>query len=225
MNEAATNSTRRLKVFATPVIINEFDGVAELNSALEAAILERRKSDPGVRFSNQGGWQSNHDLQQWGGDAGKRVIHRAADLATENTVAVQDHAHRWSIDAWANVSEGGASNRAHVHGGSFWSAVYYVRIDEGDGGELLLHDPRMPALRMHAPFLRFKDVGPELVVSVKPKAGMMVLFPAWLSHSVQPWGGGGSRISIAMNIRAVPVQPRGDAHSPPNSKTSTDEDS
>lgn len=225
MSEAANNSLRRLKIFATPVIIDEFDGAAELNSALEAAILDRRKRDHGVRFSNQGGWQSNHNLQQWGGDAGRRVIQYAAGLATENTVATHDHALRWSIDAWANVSESGASNRAHVHGGSFWSAVYYVRVDKGEGGELMLHDPRMPALRMHAPFLRFKDVGPELVVNIKPKTGMMILFPAWLSHSVQPWDGGGWRISIAMNIRAVTVQPRGDAHSPPNSKTSTDEDS
>ena len=216
MSEAASNSLRRL-LFATPVIINEFDCAAELNSTLESAILERMKNDPGVRLSNQGGWQSKHDLPRWGEDAAKRVIAHAASLATENTIATQGHVLRWSIDAWANVSESGASNRAHVHGGSFWSAVYYVRVDEGEGGELMLHDPRMPALRMHAPHLRFKDLGPELMASIKPKAGMMVMFPAWLSHSVQPWDGGGSRISIAMNVRATPVQPI--------SKTNTDEES
>jgi len=37
-----------------------------------------------------------------------------------------------------------AANRAHVHGGSFWSVVYYVRVGDGEGGELVLHDPRLP---------------------------------------------------------------------------------
>jgi len=206
MTDSIRSGLRRLNIFATPVIIDELDGAAELNATLEGIILERMKGDPGVRLSNQGGWQSKHDLPRWGGDAGKRVINHAAGLATENTAAAPGHAIRWSIDAWANVSVSGASNRAHVHGGSFWSAVYYVRVDEGEGGELMLHDPRMPGLRMHAPDLRFKDAGPELVVTIRPKTGLMILFPAWLSHSVQPWDGGGERISIAMNIRAAPLQ-------------------
>ena len=94
----------------------------------------------------------------------------------------------------------------HVHGGSFWSAVYYVRAGEGEGGQLVLHDPRMPALRMHAPGLRFKDMGPDVRAEVQPKSGMLVLFPAWLLHSVEPWQGDGHRISIAMNIRAIPAR-------------------
>jgi hypothetical protein len=35
----------------------------------------------------------------------------------------------------------------------------------------------------------------------------MILFPGWLSHSVEPWDGGGTRISVAMNIRAAPHRP------------------
>ena len=90
----------------------------------------------------------------------------------------------------------------HIHGGTYWSAVYYVRAGEGEGGQLVLHDPRMPALRMHAPGLRFKDAGPDVRTTIEPKSGLMVLFPAWLLHSVEPWQGDGHRISVAMNIRA-----------------------
>jgi hypothetical protein len=35
----------------------------------------------------------------------------------------------------------------------------------------------------------------------------MVLFPGWVSHSVEPWEGSGERISVAMNIRAASVRP------------------
>ncbi len=194
---------RQLRLFATPVVVDELEGAAELNTALETAILERRRSDPGIRLSNQGGWQSRHDLTDWAGEAGKRVLGHALSLATDNTTADQGGAVRWAIDAWANLSASGASNRAHVHGGSFWSAVYYVSVGEGEGGALVLHDPRMPALRMHAPSLRFKECGSEVLASIMPKPGLMVLFPAWLSHSVEPWTGSGSRMSIAMNIRAA----------------------
>jgi uncharacterized protein (TIGR02466 family) len=198
---------RQLRLFATPVIIDELDGAAGLNAELETAILERMKSDPGIRLSNQGGWQSRHDLPAWAGAAGNRVLDHALALATNATEADQGVAFRWAVDAWANVSAAGASNRAHVHGGSFWSAVYYVSVGDGTGGGLVLHDPRMPALRMHAPSLRFKDGGSEVFASILPKAGLMVLFPAWLAHSVEPWEGSGSRISIAMNIRAAAALP------------------
>jgi uncharacterized protein (TIGR02466 family) len=96
----------------------------------------------------------------------------------------------------------------HSHGASFWSAVYYVRAGDGERGRLLLHDPRMPALRMHAPMLQFKDFGPEGMARIKPVEGQIVLFPSWLSHSVEPWDGEDERISIALNLTA-PLPPSG----------------
>jgi uncharacterized protein (TIGR02466 family) len=225
MAATPVSGRRLLRLFATPVLVEELADAAELNAELEATILARMQSDPGVQLSNIGGWQSHHNLTAWAGDAGQRVLKAAAALATANTRVIQRGGINWSIDAWANVSDGGASNRAHVHGGSFWSAVYYVRVGAGDGGELMLHDPRMPALRMHAPNLRFKDGGPEVVAPIKPRAGLLILFPAWLSHSVQPWDGGDSRISIAMNIRsAAPAAVAPPGRQPKISKSKPDKD-
>jgi hypothetical protein len=82
----------------------------------------------------------------------------------------------------------------------------YVRVSKGEGGQLVLHDPRMPELRMHAPGVHFAKMGPEVKAEIKPKAGLLILFPAWLSHSVEPWEGSGDRISVAMNIRAGKLQ-------------------
>jgi uncharacterized protein (TIGR02466 family) len=212
------SGARVLKLFATPVIVDQLDDAAGLNPELEATILARMQADPGLRLSNQGGWQSRHDLPAWGGAAGKRVIAAATALATASTTDARGGSGvAWTVEAWANVSETGASNRAHVHGGSYWSAVYYVRVGDGEGGALVLHDPRMPALRMHAPNLRFKDCGSEVMAPIQPREGLLVLFPAWLSHSVEPWAGEGSRVSIAMNIRAMPVPGRRGVIRPPKS--------
>jgi uncharacterized protein (TIGR02466 family) len=202
-------STRRDRVaalFPTPVIFDELEDSAGLNRQLEAAILARRDQDAGMRLSNRGGWQSRHDFPDWSGEAGSRLIKHATGLASTYTTSTVSHGVApWIVDSWANVSESGSFNMAHVHGATFWSCVYYVALGDGEGGALILHDPRMPALRMHAPHYRYRDLGAEVAADIKPKPGMMILFPGWLSHHVEPWRGTGMRISVAMNIRAVPA--------------------
>lgn len=181
--------------------MDEIEDAESMNLELEAAILRRMAGDEGIKRSNVGGWHSNTDLLKWGGPAAKRIADHALTLATANTTTARGAELSWGISAWANVSGAGAGNASHIHGGNYWSAVYYVQVGEGEGGRLRLHDPRLPGLRMHSPVLRFTDAGPELTYQIRPKAGQMLLFPAWLSHSVEPWAGSGQRISIAMNIR------------------------
>jgi conserved hypothetical protein len=194
-------------LFATPVILDELPDSAELNRELETVILAARETDAGLRLSNRGGWQSSHDFTRWSGEAGTGLLEHAAALASAHTTASGNSGPaRWLVDAWANVSESGHFNIPHLHGATYWSCVYYVSVGEGEGGQLVLHDPRMPGLRMHAPHYRFKDVGAEVAVNIEAKPGLMILFPGWLSHHVEPWHGPGTRISVAMNIRAAPSQ-------------------
>ena len=201
-------SAKVLRLFSTPVLIHEVEDADQLNGKLEQLIIDKRSQETGVKLSNRGGWQSGRDFPQWAGKVGQRITRLALDLASEHSLGPDGKAPPdWVADVWANVSEAGHFNMPHVHGGSFWSAVYYVRAGEGEGGHLVLHDPRMPGLRMHAPGVHFKGMGAELRAEIRPRTGLMVLFPAWLSHSVEPWSGEGQRISIAMNIRAR-LQPR-----------------
>jgi uncharacterized protein (TIGR02466 family) len=191
-----------MRLFATPVIVAELEDAEELNRELEEAILKRQSADPGLKLSNRGGWQSRRDFPEWGGEAAKTVVNKAIELANAHTTVGKSGPPKWQVDSWANVSGSGNFNMPHVHGGTFWSCVYYVRAGHGSGGELILHDPRMPELRMHAPGVQFKDTGPELRVPIRAESGRMILFPGWLWHSVEPWEGEGHRISVAMNIRA-----------------------
>jgi uncharacterized protein (TIGR02466 family) len=200
-----------LKLFATPLLVDQVDDPGLL-TALKEAILKRRDQDPGILRSNiGGGWHSDVRLPEWGGDAARRLLDHVIALVNDNTFnmnASDGRPIRWAIDCWANVNENGGANARHVHGGSFWSAVFYVYVDEGAGGELLLFDPRMPLLVMHAPRLRFKVTGGEREFRIKPVAGRLIVFPAWLAHEVQPWQGDGLRISIAVNLsHAKPPAP------------------
>lgn len=195
--------SRLLRLFSTPVLLHEIENAEALNEELKSAIAEQRKRSEGVKRSNAGGWHSSRDLAHWGGEAGKAILTTAMQLASGLTTVVEGAPPpAWTAEGWANVNGRGDSNKAHVHGGCFWSGVYYVEVPDSETGQLLLHDPRMPALRMYAPNLRFKGAGPEQVVKVQPKTGLMVIFPGWLSHSVDRWEGDGERVSVAFNIFA-----------------------
>ena len=193
------------RLFATPILVQDYED-DPLIKPLEEAILTRRREHPGIRRSNVGGWHSETDFGQWAGDAGRALFQRAADLAAAHTIDIKtgQSPQRWFTVAWANVNKSGDTNQIHSHGGAYWSAVYYVRLNEGDGGALLLQDPRSPAIAMHAPTYRFRDLGPEEVASVRPRAGTLVMFPSWLLHSVESWQGKGLRISVALNLSAIP---------------------
>lgn len=199
---------KRLNLFPTPLIFDELDDAEALNDELEQRILERMSADAGIKRSNVGGWHSDTDLLNWGGPAAQRIREHALELANANTTTGRGAKLGWKIVGWANVNGRGAGNAPHVHGGNYWSAIYYVKVGEGEGGSLRLHDPRLPGLRMHSPVLRFTHAGPEVSYQIRPKAGQMLLFPAWLSHSVDAWEETDHRISIAMNIRRSMTQDR-----------------
>jgi len=101
---------------------------------------------------------------------------------------------------WANVTRPGGYNRVHNHAASMWSGVYYV--DPGspdasfpDSGVLEFVDPRLGSSMVTTPGRPF---GGNL--RVVPEEGLMVLFPSWLMHFVNPFEGTGERISISFNL-------------------------
>lgn len=193
------------RAFWTPVIVAQLEEHARLGPPLESAVLARyrRAGSPPLA---EGAWQSDAHLAEWAAKELRPVLDAALELAEEH---VQDtgtaHAgpeRGWQASAWANICGHGTFNRPHAHGDAYWTAIYYVRVDPGRGGELVLHDPRNPAIEMHAPGLRFRPSGGEGAIHTRPEPGMLVLFPAWLSHSISPYQGEGMRISVAMNLSA-----------------------
>jgi uncharacterized protein (TIGR02466 family) len=196
--------------FATPLAVVELPMAAALNPELRETILARERASGGVKASNLGGWQSSWDLPAWGGQAAEAVLGTARALADRLTCDRQGQAVQiaWKMNAWANVNRSGHANEFHTHPGSYWSATYYVddggiAADPSLGGEFEIQDPRGVAPAMYAPLLAFAVPGGQSSGAselVRPKAGTLVMFPAWLSHGVRPYRGTATRISIAMNL-------------------------
>lgn len=200
-------------LFETPLIIDTLPGSDQLNAELRRTILARRAAHPGVRKSNWMGWQSDTEMLDCGGEAARRLGQHFLSLCNRFTAPPpgSSPAFLWYVDMWANVSGAGAANEAHMHPGSVWSAVYYVddgrdRPDEETGGDLVLYDPRMPAVRMLPYDLRYRrpdGAAQQSLVPVAPVSGRILMFPPWLLHSVHPYVGRRERVSIAMNATAI----------------------
>ena len=204
--------TRNL--FPTPVASVETPDATARNEALRTLILEQRRIRPTIQASNEGGWHSDRDLMDWGGPRAEEVIAMARAVA--NHLTRDRHGREvqpdWIVSAWANVNGLGAANICHYHPGSFWSGAYYVddggvNADPSLGGDFELLDPRGSAPAMAAPMLAFAGeggLGAGATEWIRPRPGLLVLFPSWVQHQVRAYRGARERISIAFNLSAPP---------------------
>lgn len=197
-------------LFATPVAAVELPGAAARNAALSEVILRRRDAAASIEASNEGGWHSDRDIAEWGGRPVAELLEVARGVANRLTADRQGGrvSPPWLVEAWANVNGPGAGNVSHYHPGSFWSGTYYVddggcAADPALGGEFEMFDPRGALPGMYAPALRFAgDDGASAGAgeTIRPRPGLLLLFPSWLMHQVKPYRGDRLRVSIAFNL-------------------------
>jgi uncharacterized protein (TIGR02466 family) len=197
-------------LFPTPVAAVMLPDAEARNVELERIILQRRAEFPSLGASNIGGWHSSRDFASWGGAPAEELLLFAREVATRMTTNREGEPvqPQWVVEAWANINETGDSNACHYHPGSFWSGSYYVNDggcadDLSLGGEFEIFDPRGPAPMMHAPLLKFGGEGGLSAGSaetIRPRPGLMFLFPSFLLHAVRPYRGSASRISVAFNL-------------------------
>jgi len=98
---------------------------------------------------------------------------------------------------WANVAAPGGAVRMHSHPNNFLSGVYYVQVQPG-GDTINFHDPRPQTGIVRPPATELTAYNTDQVV-VPVEEGTLVIFPAWLVHSVDPNRGQGLRISMSFN--------------------------
>jgi uncharacterized protein (TIGR02466 family) len=99
---------------------------------------------------------------------------------------------------WANVLEPGTTHAMHSHPNNFLSGVYYVQIQPG-ADSINFHDPRPQTGIIRPPVAELTAYNTDQVV-VSVAEGMLLLFPAWLPHSVGANCSDRQRISVSFNV-------------------------
>jgi len=199
MADVATNGRIEL-LFPTPFFWHVFRNVEALNAELRELILEQERTAPSIVKSNQGGWQSPTDFFAWGGSAVatlERYASRAVEVATGRVLAQFDARIDFRLSGWGAVNRKGHYNTTHVHPGATWSGVYYVDPgDEAPGTPAPLIELSHP---IGAAVMTFFPGVLSSARVVRPEAGMIILFPSYLQHSVRMYHGERPRICVPFN--------------------------
>ncbi len=99
---------------------------------------------------------------------------------------------------WANINSTGASHAMHCHPNNFFSGVYYVQTQAG-ADTVNFHDPRPQTGIIRPPVTELTAQNTDQVV-VNVSNGTLLMFPAYLWHSVSQNESDKFRISISFNL-------------------------
>ncbi len=101
-----------------------------------------------------------------------------------------------SYRAWLCGSGPNYTMPTHNHANSAISLVFYFQAEEG--GDLVLHDPRMNANRGYR--TEFQNALGLKDITWTPQSGDIVMFPSFLYHSVLKNRGSKTRIAVALDF-------------------------
>ena len=104
---------------------------------------------------------------------------------------------------WSNVHSSGSKHHHHHHPNSFLSGVYYPYIQNSENvGHIVFVDPRQAKNMVFADFIKSSCIS-DNHIWIRPKTGMLLLFPSWLQHGTEPFIclNGNQRVSISFNYQ------------------------
>ena len=197
-----SNSKNIYKYFAQPIFHYQLENYEEYNKELEKYIYDLQKLDPeGLSRSNQGGWHSKpFNLKDQNSPPFRffQIIQKyVADTFKE---------YGWKYipgkvnltEMWAIINKKNSFDIEHTHPNNYLSAAYYVKAPE-NCGSFNVSNPNQVAKERIA----ISDKRTEFnqnIAQIKPVAGDLLLFPAYLPHSVGMNLSEEDRIVISFNI-------------------------
>jgi uncharacterized protein (TIGR02466 family) len=102
------------------------------------------------------------------------------------------------LQSWINLHDRGGFNFLHLHEGSLLSGSFYVQVPAGSG-DFVFRDPRPGVIHGNVKGGVPNGHGD---IHLTPSAGLLVLFPWWMEHYVEPHESDVPRIAIAFNALA-----------------------
>ena len=162
---------------------------AKLKAEIENIISPRPKVPAG---SN---WQTPQDLHTRPAFADFVKLVEMAARGVARFLQIDQHPMTIT-GCWANINPPGAYHPTHNHPNNYLSGVYYVAVPES-GSRIVFQDPR-PLMIMPKPrqFTRLTANAAD----AESRPGRLLIFPAWLRHSVPANDGQTERISISFNL-------------------------
>lgn len=166
-----------------------------VNAAALEVLAELRAPRPPLGPGQ--GWQSPQDLHERPPFAELVACVEAAAAEVLDFLRIGHEGFALTA-CWANVLAPGRAHAAHSHPNNFLSGVYYLKTQAG-ADTINFHDPRAQTRVIRPPVRELTADNTDQVV-VKVNEGTLLLFPAWLEHSVDANQSAEERISLSFNI-------------------------
>jgi uncharacterized protein (TIGR02466 family) len=161
-------------------------------------VLAMREASPSpAGRTNRHGWNST-DMNVLGQPAFAE-LQQAVRAACAAALAQMGRSTPFSLQSWINLHDRGGFNFLHLHEGSLLSGGFYLQVPPGSG-QFVFRDPRPGVL--HGCIKGAVPNG-HSDIHLTPSAGLLVLFPCWMEHYVEPHDNDAPRITLAFNANAL----------------------
>jgi uncharacterized protein (TIGR02466 family) len=182
-------------IFPTRIWQAQLDSLQPRFAEWTSWVFSYRASNPTpAGRTNRGGWNSRDmdvlERPVWA--PLRQVIHTACVTALGEMGRGRD---AFELQSWVNLHERGGFNYLHMHEASLLSGSFYLQVPAGSGA-LTFRDPRPGVL--HG-IIKGSVPNGHADIQLKPSSGLLVLFPSWMEHYVEPHEGDEPRICIAFN--------------------------
>jgi len=182
----------------------DFRSLDAFNGALVAHLLDHPTLTPSpLSHATREGRHSGELLSDPRGPFAdfETIVHKAVS-AYRKTLGRDAHhpflvgpPERLDLSVWGVVMEAGGHQIPHIHPAAWMSGVYYAEIPDSIGGE-----DRAGWLEFGRPPGHFHNRTEPPLCALRPKAGLMVLFPSYFYHHTIPFEMDQRRISIAFDL-------------------------
>ena len=158
-------------------------------------VLGLRSASPSpAGRTNRGGWNSTEmDVLERPVWAPLRAAIHAACAAALGEMG--RGGRQFEIQSWINLHDRGGFNFLHLHEGSLLSGSFYLKVPAGSGA-LAFRDPRPGVIHGS---IKGPVANGHADVQLTPSPGLLVLFPCWMEHYVEPHESDEPRICVAFN--------------------------
>jgi uncharacterized protein (TIGR02466 family) len=175
-----------ISLFTTDIFKKKCD--LDLESILQQCYAHCKKVESST-FSNKGGHQSHNFNSQ-------ELIDEIASSLPRSQFQKLDNI---GVYQWVNINKKDHYNTSHNHdpfNGIALIGVFYVSVPK-NSGNIVFYDPR--SIITKALDQQYYNNGNDSFF-IEPEENLLLIFPSWLMHSVDPNQCNKDRISISFNI-------------------------
>jgi len=183
-------------LFPTPLFSFQLTDHEKLDQQLLSVIEQLRRQDAGRVASNVLGWHSRGNLFDLEEVKPFRELVNGAIAECAKALGYDQVPIR-PANCWANINPKYASNKIHDHANCLFSGVYYLKAPQ-NCGTVMFYDPR-DARTFYKPSVQNFTAYTADAVAHAAEPGLLLIFPSWLKHGVEPNLSDDDRISVSFN--------------------------